>query len=88
MPSGRCLPLPSPIDVVIREVVIYVVKKVFDLFKVIWQDDVFKPFTVETTIPSLTGRWRAGRTDSPERVVTFAGHGGRYQLVYDWRMFS
>ena len=80
-------PLPSPIDVVIREVVIYVVKKVFDLFKVIWQDDVFQPFTVETTIPSLTGRW-AGRTDSTERVVTFAGHGGRYQLVYDWRMFS
>ncbi|WP_406120508.1 hypothetical protein OIE52_50520 [Streptomyces canus] len=80
-------PLPFPIDDVIRKVVIFVVKKVFDIFRTIWQDDIFQPFTVETTIPSLTSRW-AGRTDSTERVVTFTGHGGRYQLVYDWRMFS
>lgn len=81
------VPLPFPIDEVIRKVVVFVVKKVFDIFKAIWQDDIFRPFTVETTIPSLTSRW-AGRVDSPERVVTFVGHGGRYQLAYDWRMFS
>ncbi|MFI6439654.1 hypothetical protein [Streptomyces sp. NPDC050759] len=79
--------LPVPINELIRKVVIFVVGKVFDLFKVIWQDDIFRPVTVETTVRSLTSRW-AGRADSPERVVTFTGHGGEYQLVYDWRMFS
>lgn len=80
-------PLPAPIAILIRDFVVTVIKRVFDMLKTIWQDDIFQPFTVETTIRSLTSRW-AGRTDSTERVVTFTGHGGRYQLVYDWRMFS
>ncbi|WP_406495669.1 hypothetical protein OHB06_34895 [Streptomyces sp. NBC_01604] len=79
--------LPVPIDELIRIVVAFVVRRVFDVLKTIWQDDIFQPVAVETTVRSLTGRW-AGRADSPERVVTFAGHGGRYELAYDWRMFS
>ncbi|MEV6496605.1 hypothetical protein [Streptomyces prunicolor] len=80
-------PLPDPIGELIRKAIVIVVGKIFRILKDIWQDDIFMPFTVEATIPSATSRW-AGRSDSPERTVTYIGHGGRYQLVYDWRMFS
>ncbi|MGI3202269.1 hypothetical protein ACRJ4W_35750 [Streptomyces sp. GLT-R25] len=77
----------GPIAVLISEAIDYVVGKIFSFLKVVWQDDIFQPITVRTTTQSLTSRW-AGRSDSPERTVTFRGHGGKYQLVYDWRMFS
>jgi hypothetical protein len=60
---------------------------VFELFKSIWEDDVFKPVTASVNIPSLTARWD-GKTDSPEGVATFTGHGGKYQVVYDWRLLA
>ncbi|WP_406349784.1 hypothetical protein [Streptomyces sp. NBC_00658] len=77
----------GPIGILIDEAIAYVVGKIFSFLKVVWQDDIFQPITVRATAQSLTSRW-AGRSDSPERTVTFRGHGGKYQLVYDWRMFS
>ncbi|MGQ4389921.1 hypothetical protein [Streptomyces sp. SAS_270] len=77
----------GPIAELISKAIDYVVGKIFSFLKVVWQDDIFQPFTVQATIPSLSSRW-AGRSDSPERTVTYTGHGGKYQLVYDWRMFS
>ncbi|WP_332880966.1 hypothetical protein [Streptomyces sp. NBC_00564] len=80
--------LGGQIGELISKVVAIVATKIFDLLTGLWKDDIFKPFTVQTTLSSTTGRWLGGRSDSPERTVTFAGHGGKYQLVYDWRMFS
>jgi hypothetical protein len=77
----------GPIGALIGAAVGAVVGLVFDLFKSIWEDDVFKPATVSVSIPSLTARW-AGKTDSPEGVLTFSGHGGKYQLTYDWQLLA
>ena len=52
------------------------------------KDDVFPPVSVRVSIPSLTARWTGGRTDGPERTVTTSGHGGRYSITYDWRLFA
>jgi hypothetical protein len=50
-------------------------------------DDVFPPFTTSITIPSLNHRFN-GLTDSPNASAFFTGYGGKYQVVFDWRMFS
>lgn len=78
----------GPIGAIIGAAVGAVVGLVFDLFKSIWEDDIFKPATVSVNIPSLNARWPGGKTDSPEGVITYTGHGGKYQLTYDWRMFA
>lgn len=78
----------GPIGVIIGIAVGWVVGKVFDLIANIWNDDVFPPVSVRTSIPSLTARWTGGRTDSPERTVTVKGHGGQYSVTYDWRLFA
>jgi large-conductance mechanosensitive channel len=78
----------GPVGVIIGLAVGYVVGKVFELISNIWKDDVFPPVSVRTSIPSLTARWTGGRTDSPERTVTFKGHGGQYTVTYDWQLFA
>ena len=78
----------GPIGVVIGLAVGWVVGKIFDLLSNVWNDDVFPPVSVSTSIPSLTARWTGGRTDSPERTVTVKGHGGQYSVTYDWRLFA
>jgi hypothetical protein len=78
----------GPVGAIIGAAVGVVVGLVFDLFKSIWEDDIFKPATVSVNIPSLNARWAGGKTDSPEGVITYTGHGGKYQVVYDWRLFA
>lgn len=77
----------GPVGAIIGAAVGFVVGLVFDLFKSIWEDDIFKPATLRVNIPSLGARWPGERTDSPEGVVTYTGHGGKYQVTYDWRLF-
>jgi len=78
----------GPVGVIIGLAVGFIVGKVFDLFKSIWQDDIFEPVTAIVEITSLNAQWPGGRTDSPEAIATFEGHGGKYQVTYDWRMFA
>lgn len=78
----------GPVGAIIGAAVGFVVGLVFDLLKSIWEDDIFKPATVSVSIPSLNARWAGGKTDSPEGVITYTGHGGKYQLTYDWRLFA
>ena len=56
--------------------------------KVIWEDDVFTPVTDSVNIPSLNHHWPGGKTDSPERFFTFEGHGGKYLVKCDWRLYA
>ncbi|WP_199550499.1 hypothetical protein [Streptomyces sp. N35] len=77
----------GPVGIAIGIAVGYAVTQIFDFLKGLWGDEVFKPVTVSTVIPSLTSRW-AGQDNSSDRSVEFAGHGGRYRLTYDWRMFN
>jgi hypothetical protein len=63
----------------------FVVGVVSGWLKDIWEDDYFLPVTVSTQVPSLDARW-AGKTESPEDWIHWTGHGGEYQLWYDWCM--
>jgi len=78
----------GPVGAIIGAVVGAIAGLVFALFKSIWEDDIFKPATVSVSIPSLTARWPGNKTDSPESVITYTGHGGKYQVTYDWRLFA
>jgi hypothetical protein len=65
----------------------FVINKIFDALRAWWGDDIFRPITVWTSIPSLSARW-AGKTDSPQGRVTWRGHNGEYRLWYDWRLYA
>lgn len=51
-------------------------------------DEVFPPGTLSTTIPALNHRFAGGKTDSPNMSVFFQGHGGKYEVIVDWRLFA
>ncbi len=78
----------GPVGAIIGAAVGYVVGRVFELLKTAFADDIFAPKTVSVAIAALGQRFADGKTDSPEATVTFEGHGGRYQLTYDWRLFA
>jgi hypothetical protein len=78
----------GPVGTIIGIAVASVLNKVFDLLLRIWSDDIFPPVTASVSIASLTARWPGGKTDSPESIATFRGHGGHYRVAYDWRMFA
>ncbi|MFI6940914.1 hypothetical protein ACIBI4_16690 [Streptomyces sp. NPDC050418] len=85
---GGALGSPGgPVGIAIGIAVGYAVTQIFEFLKSLWGDEVFKPVTVSTVIPSLTSRW-AGQDNSAERSVEYAGYGGRYRLTYDWRMYA
>ena len=73
---------------IVGGIVGWVLAKFIDWLIGLFQDDVFKPVTLSTSIPSLSARWPGNKTDSPEGEVRFRGYGGEYRLVYDWRMFA
>ncbi len=77
----------SEVNAIIGAAVAYIVDFVTNFFISIWEDDIFKPFTVSASIPSLNARWN-GKTDSSEGTVTWTGHGGKYRVTYDWRVFA
>ncbi|MFJ4783634.1 hypothetical protein [Streptomyces sp. NPDC088794] len=77
----------GPIGIVIGIAVGWAVTEIFEYLKSTWGDELFLPVTVSAVIPSLTSRW-TGKPDSPEHTVKYTGHGGSYQLVYDWRMYK
>jgi len=72
---------------VIGLVVGWIIGKLVGWLKKLWQDDVFPLKTVHVNIPFLPAYWK-GKTDSPELTILFTYYGGKYQLKYDWRMFS
>jgi hypothetical protein len=65
----------------------WIIGKLIGWLKQLWRDDVFPPKTVHVTIPFLPAYWK-DKTDSPEGTILFSYYGGKYQVTYDWRMFS
>jgi hypothetical protein len=59
-----------------------------DYIREIWEDDVFAPCTVRLEIPSSDARWSGDASQSPEGVITYVGHGGTYQVIYDWSILG
>ncbi|WP_457226416.1 hypothetical protein [Nocardia gipuzkoensis] len=71
---------------VIGAAVGYALGKAIDALRDAWEDDFFKPVTVSATMTSHDDRWPGGQTDSPQGWIAWRGHGGKYELVYDWRL--
>jgi len=74
----------GPIGAAIGIAVSIAVTKAFDLLKEAWSDDIFKPRTVSARLDSPTDRFDGGKPSSGPQVATFKGHGGEYQVIYDW----
>jgi hypothetical protein len=74
------------VNALIGPVVNWVVDKVFEWLQRVWNDDIFNPQTVSTEISSLRFSF-SGRPISGQKVLTFSGHRGTYELNYDWRVF-
>ncbi|GAD85269.1 hypothetical protein FEK33_12530 [Nocardia asteroides NBRC 15531] len=64
----------------------YALGKAVDALRDAWEDDFFAPVTVSVALNSHDDRWPGGQTDSPQGRITWRGHGGKYELVYDWRL--
>ena len=64
----------------------YVVDRIFDWLRDVWNDDVFQPVTVSVELASSRARWSNGSYTSPEIVSRFSGHHGEYQLAFEWRL--
>ena len=79
----------GPIGALIGAAVGAAVGLIVHFIKDIWEDDSFKPATVSVEIPSFDARFLPGDTaDSPDGVITYRGHGGEYQVAYDWHIFG
>jgi hypothetical protein len=75
-------------SLIIAAAVNFVVDKLFQFLADLIGDDVFKPVTPSISIQSLTQRFAGGKTDCPDGVATFRGHGGTYKIIYDWRLYA
>jgi hypothetical protein len=70
----------GPVGVIIGMAVGYAVGKVFNLILRAWEDDPFKPVTIQVVIPSADAKLPA-RSD----FVAFTGP-GEYHLRYSWTL--
>jgi hypothetical protein len=75
------------VGTIIGAVVGWIVGKLFQWFKDWWEDDEFIPVTVSCTHAGINARWANGATDSPEGYIWWKGHGGHYEMYYDWRLY-
>lgn len=78
----------GPIGAAVGAVLGWAVGELYTLLKTLWEDDEFPPATLSVKFPSLGMRWANGATDSPEGKVIFKGHGGTYEVTFDWQLFT
>jgi hypothetical protein len=69
-------------------IVAWVLRRLVDWIKEWFEDDIFKPVTLVCKVGSLNGTFAGGAISSADRITTFRGHGGKYEVTYDWRLFS
>lgn len=81
--------LAGPIGAAIGAAIGAIVSLVFDLvfgwIKEIWEDDYFKPCTMEFKFNSADDRW-AGRPETDPLAINWWGHGGQYQVWFQARL--
>ena len=52
------------------------------------EDDIFPTRTVTVTLRESDRRFADGQTSTPRQETTFNGHGGRYTVIYSWKLVS
>jgi hypothetical protein len=60
------------------------VSALVDVFRDIWEDDMFEPGTFHIVVPSADSRFPGDQLHSVPDVIHFEGHGGQYDVFYDW----
>jgi hypothetical protein len=70
---------------IIGAVVGWVIGGLVKLLLELFGDDVFEPFGVSVSVPSLNAKFPGGTTDSPH-PIRYEGYGGMYDLTYDWQL--
>ncbi len=75
--------LGTVIGALVGAAVGWAVGKVWELFKSWWEDDLFTPCSVTCTIGSFDSTF-SGQSFCPPRSFDRVGHGGEYQVEYDW----
>ncbi|MEV6305755.1 hypothetical protein AB0M02_40500 [Actinoplanes sp. NPDC051861] len=76
----------GPIEALIALGLSIVMDKVFGWLKSLWGDEVFNPRTLSVKLPTATHRFPGNSLDSPEGTLRYKGHGGEYEVVYDWQL--
>ncbi|MCB0211876.1 MAG: hypothetical protein KDJ52_21225 [Anaerolineae bacterium] len=69
------------------EVAAYVVQKIFNWLKDIWNDDIFIPITVNVQMPRPNALFDHGNYDSGDIRFWVKGHNGHYEWWGDWVVF-
>jgi hypothetical protein len=52
------------------------------------KDDIFVPKGVTVVLRQADLRFSNGKTSTTPEMVTFSGHGGKYNLTYSWKLVS
>ncbi|MFI6872097.1 hypothetical protein ACIBL6_01515 [Streptomyces sp. NPDC050400] len=78
--------LLGPADPRVPAAACVVVGELFDRLRRRHGDDTFRPVALRATVPARTSRWPDGRTACAGTTADFRGHGGHYQVTYDWRL--
>ena len=78
----------GPIGAIIGVAVGWAVGKAYEIFKSVWEDEIFTPVTARLDVPSASHRFTGGSTTSAVGTATFSGHGGKYDISYDWHLFN
>lgn len=77
---------------ILGSVVNWVINNLVNWLANIFKDDIFRPKTAWINIPSMSARWyypngKYGSTLHPVQSFRFTGHGGQYDLMYQWELF-
>lgn len=83
--AGTAVAAAIPIGLIWSVVQPYVYSYVKDKIVGWFGDEIFPLQDVQTTILSSNHTWH-GKKTSPIAMVEFRGHGGQYQLFYDWEL--
>ena len=78
----------GPIGAAIGAGVGVAVGLITDFIREIWKDDQFMPATLRIDIPSYAHRFANEATESPKGQITYKGHGGEYEVIFDWHLFG
>ena len=71
---------------VAKEVAKELAKLALERLKKNAEDDIFPTRTVSVTLRESDRRFADGKTSTPRQSVTFNGHGGRYEVIYSWKL--
>jgi hypothetical protein len=68
------------------ELAAWIVGQLFDWFRAMWEDEVFKPITVQCKILLPDSRFEGNKNHCPPLPLTWDGYGGVYRLWCDVRI--